>query len=187
MVKELPEEIQDSLTRAGVHSGYHRRSMTEKPEWIEFVDWLKYKGEDLVRKGRGITVCGLGLEGTDSVFMIARTLHIIGQSVRVLGLSDLVTALGKFASYNEVENDFFDVGTLCVHKFEEVGELPLTRWQRLQVEDLLIGRRARGKGSLLHTANLSPRHEGKSLWWPKTIEEIMFTENLIYPLKATEE
>ena len=181
MAEKLTQDIRDSLDRAGVPSSYHDRSISDDMKWVEdgssFVDWLVEKGEKSIRGGGGITIAGDGIVSVDMFYMMARALHIIGCPVKVVGIARLATLLDRDS---EDTDQLLEVGTVCIRGFEEEYVFPLSRWQRLLVQDFLIERRASGKGSILHITY--PNCNLKiTKWWNPTTEDIMFNENKLFP------
>lgn len=91
MPQTIPDEVAQSLNRAGIFREYHNRSLREgkHPIHAELLEWVGNARSDY---GKGLTFVG-GAEAEDAAILTARGLHVSGMGIRLRSLVSFVAMM----------------------------------------------------------------------------------------------
>ncbi|WP_349621563.1 hypothetical protein [Azospirillum argentinense] len=156
----MQAELRDSLRRAGIGRAYHDRSLTEIPAAAPLVEWLRGPFKQDLYEGRGWTVIGDGLPAKDAAMLLSRSVHLMGQQVRVVPLVRLISEVARPGDLmSEIQQARCLVLTDVFQQYG-TGDCPYTGWQVASAEAFLGDWLDDQKPLLVHAAK---RLAGT--WW----------------------
>lgn len=180
-VREPPTVLQPtpdvvkSLQRAGLGTRYMARSLTE------FGDagagqrlWLRDQaGKTEITTGLGRSVYGDTANTHDFFMVLARACHIGGIRVKIVSLSTLI----REVSGHDIDDEIISAPALFLHPFYDptYKELPMTMFQRLACEDVLVERLDNGKAVFTLSRD---RLAKANAWWSDALIGRIVASNL---------
>ena len=128
---------------------------------------------DNIKAGAGMTVLGGGRMAGDLHMMLARSLHLVGASVLVLGLSE-VSRRVQWGEEDEDGPTMTEVQALFIRNFQTERACPLRDYQLAGVTDMLDER-------LNRCAAVFPWLTTESnLWWPDSLLAQLSERNVVF-------
>lgn len=171
--RQIDDGVRASLTRAGIGTDYHNRSLAEAPGGDDLVKWVTANGRTFFRTGGVAAFVGRSSRATNAMMLFARALHLSGVGVRVTNLPTLVRILDR--DDTEALARLEEAPVLVVTRFYAPAtrtDCPLTGWQSLMVEEFLTERKSNGNGLVSHVYEPFDRQTSPVWWRPDFLEAI---------------
>lgn len=168
--RQKKESINDSLTKAGIGSAFHSRSLTEfDPVLVEWVN----NSRALVSEGQGLSLIG-DYNAYQATILLARAMHLKGYHSLVVPLRTLV----KWLEYDAEElKQVMSVRALFITRFYDMHpgakEPPMKPWEVQDVEGLIFERMDNSKAVFTQ----SGLQIVKESWWTPAMVDRLLSVN----------
>ncbi len=128
------DEVRRTMSVVGIGSRYHDARFADFPGGEDLKTMLlSMWTTENIRLGYGITIAGVSSEAGHLHMMLARSLHLSGVGVRVVGLQGLVNQLQD----REGDTVADTIGALFIRKFMDKKKCPLRPYEVELVEELV--------------------------------------------------
>lgn len=162
-----------SLLMSGIGKAYHQQKLSGISDTETLVQWVKATPQAELDTGLGWTIVGDTSRAYDVVMLLARALHILGEST-------LVIALPRLVKWIEVNADELsrarDCKALFITNFVQVyHECPMTGRQIANTEDFLTNRLDNNQSIFPHVVKWPT-----DTWWSPTFVHRVSKTNKLF-------